>query len=374
MQTSQEIIEVIRRAISGERNASLDEEQLSDPALRDAVNGLIHEFVNAAYKRDLYHRALGDMARQFEETVGFLSVVKRLSDLLGEGGTDANEACQSVVRILVEEAQVENCSILLLHPREHVLALVAADGQEDRLRRAGGASVERRYNRFLRFRPGEGIAGRVAETLEPYLCQSVEHDALYLDLGSVTPIQSLFVLPLAHDGRLLGVLNISDKSVHHFHEHRRRGLTLIADVIARVLVFIEQRRQLAESEAFYRELMENAGEVIGALDLGLCFTFLNRAGQRLLGLEESGAAGYPLLRCVAAEDEELVRECVHRLIYGKDSVPRAVRFHLPGGDTVILECSFRLLVDDGWPVGVGIVARAGRGAEAWASAAGACLE
>ena len=63
-----------------------------------------------------------------------------------------------------------------------------------------------------RVRFGEGVSGKVAESLEPVLISG--------RVGNrSTPVDSAICFPLVHEGSLFGVLNINSKPVHIFTSH-----------------------------------------------------------------------------------------------------------------------------------------------------------
>lgn len=361
MTSPSHMVDTLTRFLEGERSARVDLAETDHPDLADAVNRLLDRHAEAAYKRDLYFGALSDMVGRFEETVGYLSAVKRMTGLLADGGVvRVEDVCRAATRVLVEEVGVDNCSILLQHPREDVLALVAAYGQTTWWGDNGEEPPA--YNRFLRFKRGEGIAGRVAETLEPYLCEDVTQDDLYLELAECIPLKSIFAIPLAHDGHLLGVLNVSDQAANPFSAHRRRGLILVAEVVGQVLVLCRKCQTLAESEAFHRDLVENAAEVMISTDLGLCLNYLNGAGRAFFGLEPPDVQGFHFLQRVHPEDVDRVRACVHDLMYGKPLGRVPIHFALGEDAPQVLHCSFRLIDEEGWPLGIEIIGRAQEGA------------
>lgn len=62
-----------------------------------------------------------------------------------------------------------------------------------------------------RFRLGEGLAGTVAQNLQPQIVNAVEREPLFLEPLS-SQVHSIMCLPLEVDGQALGVLNITNKA------------------------------------------------------------------------------------------------------------------------------------------------------------------
>lgn len=349
--------EILEQVLAGNLALRIVPDPGTESVEAQLLNTLLDRYADAGCRRDLYLRALTDMVRRFEESIDFLSVVRRLTEIMNQTDRSVCEVCQEIVRALVEETHVANSSILLAHPREPVLRLAAAWGADD----SGRTLCAERtagYNTFLQFQRGEGIAGRVAATLEPYLCEDVEHDPVFLRLQARVPIRSLFALPLAHNRRFLGVLNLSDHSCTPFAPHQRQGFVLLAGVISQLLVLCQQQSKLRESEAYYRDLVEHGADVILATDMGLCLVSLNQAGRRLFGIRSDQVRGTHLLKYIAPEYVDRFCRAVHDLIYERIPEQIPVGFLDSTNRTTRLECAFRLIVEDGWPLGIEVIGRA----------------
>ncbi len=132
----------------------------------------------------------------------------------------------------------------------------------------------------------------------------------------------------------------------------------------------EQKRveiAMRESEERYRELFENANDIIYTIDLAGNFTSLNQTGERMTGYTQAEALSMNLTQVVAPNQLAIVRENLARKIESDDTssvyeteiITRSGR-HLP------LELSSRLIYQGGKPVGVQGIARdisARKGAE-----------
>lgn len=116
-------------------------------------------------------------------------------------------------------------------------------------------------------------------------------------------------------------------------------------------------RKLAEeasrkNEERYRDLFENANDLIYTHDLAGNFTSLNRAGEKITGYSRSEAIGMNIAKVVAPEFLEAARTMTARKM--EDDVPTTYELEIiaKDGHRVTLELSTRLIVSDGLPVGV----------------------
>ena len=179
-------------------------------------------FVKGALKMGLL-----DAQDQREEITQFLAMVQRLAELFSKE-SNMKQIGRDVVRVIIEETNFENCSILLWNAEEKDLALLAAFGLEDLL----GEETSRWHNSKLSFAQGEAIAGQVFSTRSPvFIEDSSEHRIPLKKEAAVVPV-SLACLPLLD----LGVLNLSSNHPHSFSHQQKRNWELLGKLIAHILL------------------------------------------------------------------------------------------------------------------------------------------
>lgn len=155
----------------------------------------------------------------------------RLQDLL-----------QALLERIQQSMEVDNVAILLPTPDGQELTLYSVQGPEEAV--MGKVHVPM----------GEGVAGRIAATREPYIVEN---------LGTV-PVsnpflkehfRSLLGVPLLSGGRLVGVLHIDTMTERHFTADDSRLLEVLAERIAlaidraRIFETAQEHRAAAESRA-----------------------------------------------------------------------------------------------------------------------------
>ena len=114
---------------------------------------------------------------------------------------------------------------------------------------------------------------------------------------------------------------------------------------------------IRKNEERYRDLFENANDLIYTHDLNGNFTSLNRAGEIITGYTREEALKMNLSQVVAPEFLEAAKTMTARKI--ADSRPTTYELEIisKSGDRVTLELSTRLMVSDGLPMGVQGIAR-----------------
>jgi PAS domain S-box-containing protein len=115
-------------------------------------------------------------------------------------------------------------------------------------------------------------------------------------------------------------------------------------------------RALRASEERYRDLFENATDVICTFDLEGRFTSVNRKGELLSGYGRDELLRLPLSRIVAPPELAAARENLRQRLKGEPS-PFEVEIVARDGRLLPLEVSARLMREEGRAVGVQAIAR-----------------
>ncbi len=127
-------------------------------------------------------------------------------------------------------------------------------------------------------------------------------------------------------------------------------------VLCAVVRDISARKQAEEmvrrSEERYRELFENANDIIYTHDLQGNFTSLNKTGERVTGYTREEAARMNIAQVVVPEHLEKAREMIARKQSDEVSTIYELDILAKGGRRVPLEVSSRLIYEGGRPVGV----------------------
>ncbi len=156
--------------------------------------------------------------------------------------------------------------------------------------------------------------------------------------------------------------------------HRRKdGRTILVDaamftvtfagrpaavVVARdVTEQVATERALRESEARYRDLFDNATDIIYTLDAAGRFTGANRAAVRLTGYTTEEVLQLDFSRVVAPEYLDLAREMLARRLAGETTPPYEIEILAKDGRRIPVELSGRVIYRDGAPIEVHGIAR-----------------
>lgn len=132
------------------------------------------------------------------------------------------------------------------------------------------------------------------------------------------------------------------------------GIVMIAhDITARK----RTERKLRENEERYRELFENATEIIFTTDLEGRFTTLNLAGQRVSGYSLEDLAHTDIFHVAAPEYLPLLKDDLSRMLAGETEIRSEIEITARDGRRVKLEVKPRIVRQGGRPVGIQVIAR-----------------
>jgi PAS domain S-box-containing protein len=140
------------------------------------------------------------------------------------------------------------------------------------------------------------------------------------------------------------------------------SLSLVRDAQSEPVYFIAQiqdiserkeiENALRESEEKYRELYENANDILYTHDLSGNFTSLNRTGERILGYTSTETLQMNIAEVISPKDMERVRNRMAENIKGEVLPNFEVEIIAKGDIRITLDVSSRLILQDGVPVGI----------------------
>ena len=276
-------------------------------------------------------------------------------------GAPLDRVLQAIASLTELRDPSARCSIFLPDANGSTLRLKAAPNLPESYARAlDGLPID----------PLAGAAGAAAYRRERVIVRDMTVDPLYEH--SREPfrqhrLRSCWSVPiLSQEGALLGVLSVYRKR-QHIPDKIEIDAVDEATRLARIA--IERlggdtgsgrkgaEQELISSQEHYRELFENANEVIYTHDLTGKVTSLNKAGEAITGYNREEAMGMNMSTLIAPDYRRLWRERLDSQIGGETKTSYEFEIVSKGGARITLETDTRLIFRVGKPVAVQGIAR-----------------
>lgn len=186
------------------------------------------------------------------------------------------------------------------------------------------------------------IAFLILQIYESKFNQITEHDFFFYHYSnnSVIIIVGILVVSLLSWLATIRVLHNSQKALLNNDENRKKT-----------------EEALRQSEASFRELFENANDVVYTTDLQGNFTSLNRIGEILTGYTREEACNLNLRQVVAPEYIEIARRKLDEKLKNNNRTTYQIEIITKESKRVALEISNRLIYQSDVPVGIQGIAR-----------------
>ncbi len=185
------------------------------------------------------------------------------------------------------------------------------------------------------------------------------HKIEAIDAG-LTPLENQFSIALSAGARRVELMLRIGLPVAGFLL-LALGVLVSTIVVSQVEASVAEKTKAQEaawaSEERYRELLENANDIVYIHDLQGKFHSWNRKAEELTGYKMGQTSDLFMHNLVAPEDQALATEMLKRKLEGKNSPPYTLRMLSKDGKRREVEVSSRLLYEDGKAVGVQGIAR-----------------
>ena len=144
-------------------------------------------------------------------------------------------------------------------------------------------------------------------------------------------------------------------------ERVQQRTAALATANAELIVEVQERKQmeaaLRHSEEQYRDLFENANDIIYTHDLKGNYTSVNKACEKIVGYTSDEALKMNIAQVIAPEHLEEARQLLARKTGEKTTSAYELGIVAKDGHRVMLEVNSRLTYQDGQPTGVQGMAR-----------------
>jgi PAS domain S-box-containing protein len=148
-----------------------------------------------------------------------------------------------------------------------------------------------------------------------------------------------------------------DADTGPFLKEERNLLDSLAEMIKSALDRRYSQEALQTSEGRYRDLVENALDIIYTHDMNGRITSLNSAGEKITGYSLQEAMSMHLTDAVAPEFLERAHQITADALAGKENMVNDLEIIAKDGRRISIEISNSVILHDGVPIGVQGIAR-----------------
>jgi PAS domain S-box-containing protein len=187
-----------------------------------------------------------------------------------------------------------------------------------------------------------------------------DHWRLLRELG----FTSEMVVPLIAREKTLGTLTLVLSDSQHY---TRDDLALAEELARRVALAIENAQLYQEAETQrerfesmmtrYRDLVENANDIIYTLDMDGTLTSVNQAGEEILGYRDDELLGTSIDRIILPEYVERTFQMLQHKMEGGGRTRYEVEVTAKDGRILTLEVNSQLITQGSTPIGIQGIAR-----------------
>ena len=199
-----------------------------------------------------------------------------------------------------------------------------------------------------------GLAGRVLTTGEVMVIPDVaqSRDVVWAQPAVAAGIRAAVAIPVLVGSNVAGVLEFFAARAVAPDAALLEAMAGVGIALGRAFEREQAQEALAESEDRFRELFENANDIVYTSDLNGRFVSVNRAGLQLTGYTRDEALQSDITRVVAPESLPLARTMLAQKLSRGGPTMYEIVIMTKDGRRVPLEVCTQLIYRHGRPVGV----------------------
>ena len=204
----------------------------------------------------------------------------------------------------------------------------------------------------------QSISGWVARARMPLILDGEVNDERFHPMWPHPEIRSAISVPMQVANKLVGTININSLNrTRPLTVGQMKALSILASAAAVALESASLYARVRTSEERYRDLVENAHDMIYSHDLEGNYTSMNKAGEVITGYTVEEALQLNLSQTVAPEYLARAREMLNRKLAGERVTVQEMEIIAKDGRRITVEVNTKLVYHDGVPIGVQGIAR-----------------
>lgn len=134
-------------------------------------------------------------------------------------------------------------------------------------------------------------------------------------------VQSFICVPIIYKGQSQGIMAVDSLRSHR--PLNQSDVSLLMGIAPQIAISINNAKslqQVQESEKRFRALGENSPDIIYTMDTEGALTYVNPAGENILGYKREDLLGLSFLKLIKTEDQESYLQVLHRIKQDQETI------------------------------------------------------
>lgn len=204
----------------------------------------------------------------------------------------------------------------------------------------------------ITYTPGVGLPGRIWIRRLPLWIQDIteDRDTRRSQPAAKAGLHAAFGFPILDDSEILGVMVFFSRDVQ---PKDKSLLQMVGSIGSQISQFIKRKQAedaLVESEERYRDLFENANDLIQSVNASGRFLYVNRAWRETLGYSEAEIVNMNVFDMIHPEFKQDCLQKFYRVLSGEKIGQVKAAFVTKDGQTIFLEGNINCKFVEGYPV------------------------
>jgi len=204
----------------------------------------------------------------------------------------------------------------------------------------------------INFVSGEGLPGIVWATLSPQWITDLANKSKFLRSEAATKVglHGAFGFPIMGDNEILGVMIFLTKEVQPPDENLIQTMLGVGSQMGQFIKRKQAEIALQESEEKYRDLFENASDLIQSVTPTGRFVYVNWAWRETLGYTEAEVAQLKAFDVIYPDSQQHCMEVFQRVMSGQKVGQIKAEFITKNGEKISVEGNVNCKFLDGKPI------------------------
>lgn len=202
------------------------------------------------------------------------------------------------------------------------------------------------------FEKGSGLPGQVWENASPIWITDIINDPQFLrnKVAKNVGLHTAFGFPIISEGEVVGVITFLNRDICPSDGELLQTMSAIGSQIGQFIKRQRAEAALVESEERYRDLFENASDLIQSVAPDGRFLYVNRAWRETLGYSQDDLETMTIFEMINPDHISQCMEMFGRVISGEKVDHVQTVFLGKDGQKIFLEGSVNCKFVDGKPV------------------------